>query len=77
MAGRKEFPGKPIKVQAEEGKVALAAPGGAVVVLSPEEAEETSDRLWKGAMSARRQQLQSDRTRKRRKKKNCGQLILL
>lgn len=76
MTGRKEPQGEPIKVQAEEGNVAFAAPGGVVVVLSPDAAEETSDQLWKGAMVARRQQLQSDRSRKRRKK-NSGQLSLL
>lgn len=51
--------GEQIEVLTEDGKVALSAPEG-VVVLSPEEAEETSDRLWKGAMLARQQQRQSD-----------------
>ena len=47
---------EPIEVLAEGGNVALAGPDGIVVVLSPEAAEETSDRLWKWAMCARRQQ---------------------
>ncbi len=47
---------EPIEVCAEDGNVAIAGPDGAVVVLSPEAAEETSDRLWKGAMFARGQQ---------------------
>ncbi len=49
-----------IEVLAEDGKVALSGPDGSVVVLSPEAAEETSDRLWKGAMFARQQQRRTD-----------------
>ncbi len=53
-------PGDGIKVLAEDGKVALCGPDGSVVVLSPEGAEEASDRLWRGAMLARRQQKQTE-----------------
>ncbi len=52
---------EPIKILAKDGKVAVSGPDGSVVVLSPEAAEETSDRLWKGAMFARQQQRQSAR----------------
>ena len=48
--------GEPIEVIAENGNVTLAGPDGTVVVLSPEAAEATSDRLWKWAMCARKQQ---------------------
>jgi hypothetical protein len=46
---------EPIEVGAADGNVTLASPDGTVVVLSPEAAEATSDRLWKWAMFARRQ----------------------
>jgi hypothetical protein len=49
-----EVQDEPIEVHGDDGNVAVVAPDGSVVVLSPEAAEETSDRLWKWAMSARR-----------------------
>ncbi len=53
---------EPIQVQGNDGNVALTAPDGSVVVLSPDAAEETSDRLWKWAMAGRLQQRRRDAT---------------
>ena len=55
MTESKEIREEPIEVLADDGNVALTGPDGTVVVLSPEAAEETSDRLWKWAMYARHQ----------------------
>ena len=73
MIGRKEVHEEPIEVQAEDGNVALAGPDGALMVLSPEAPEETSDRLWRGAMVARGQQREAlGQTRRRLKNKHRG-----
>lgn len=55
MTKHKAIHHSPIEVVVDDGSVALAGPDGAVVLLSPEAAEETSDRLWRGAMFAREQ----------------------
>ncbi len=57
---KREIHHEPIEVSAQDGNVAMAGPDGAVMVLSPQAAEETSDRLWKGAMFARGQQRRRD-----------------
>jgi hypothetical protein len=54
-----------MEVLAEDGNVTLAGPDGTRVVLSPDAAEETSDRLWKWAMRVRREQRHSPVKRKR------------
>ena len=53
---------EPIQVQGDDGNVAIRIPDGSVVVLSPDAAEETSDRLWKWAMAGRRKQRLRDAT---------------
>ena len=55
MTNRSEVHHDPIEVLVEDGTVGLSGPE-CVMVLSPEAAEKTSDRLWKGAMFARQQQ---------------------
>ena len=44
---------KPSKVRADEGKVEVRGPDHVDVDLTPEAAEETSERLLRGAMIAR------------------------
>ena len=48
---------QPSTVTAKEGEVVVKGPDAVDVVLTPEAAEETSDRLLEGAMKARGQQL--------------------
>jgi hypothetical protein len=45
------------KVDAEDGNVILDGPDGVDVVITPEAAEETSDRLFQAAAEARGQKL--------------------
>jgi hypothetical protein len=61
MIDFKDVRDEPLEVHGEDGNVALFGPCGSVV-LSPEAAEETSDRLWKLAMTARRHQKRADST---------------
>ena len=65
MSDDKEVHDEPMEVLAEDGNVTLAGPDGTRVVLSPEAAEETSDRLWKWAMRVRREQRHPPVKRKR------------
>jgi hypothetical protein len=58
MVERHDDEGELFGVLAEGGKVAVSSPDGSIVMVSPEAAEEASDRLWKGAMCARQQQRQ-------------------
>jgi hypothetical protein len=60
MTDGKQIQDEPIEVLVEDGNVAMTGPDGSVVVLSPEAAEETSDRLWKWAMLARQQQRRTE-----------------
>ncbi|MFL6843399.1 MAG: hypothetical protein ACJ8ER_00780 [Allosphingosinicella sp.] len=46
------------RVEAEDGKVALDGPDGVAVLMTPEAAMETSDRLLWGAAEATGQQVQ-------------------
>ena len=45
------------RVDAEDGVVAVAGPDGVAVRMTPDAASETSDRLLRGAIEARGQQL--------------------
>jgi hypothetical protein len=55
---------EPSKVHAKDGKVLLDGPDGVAVLMTPEAAEETSDRLLFGAATARGQQVQGQWQRK-------------
>jgi hypothetical protein len=46
------------EVAAEDGAVVVDGPDGVAVLLTPDAASETSDRLLRGAMEARGQQIQ-------------------
>jgi hypothetical protein len=48
---------EPSEVAAEEGEVIVDGPDGVAVSLTPEAALETSDRLLKGGLAARGQQI--------------------
>jgi len=52
---------EPSEVDAEDGMVVVNGPDAVHVRLTPEAAEETSDRLATGAMKARGQNYFSDR----------------
>lgn len=52
----KQAHSQPSDICVDPGKVTLKGPDGLVLVLTPEAAEETSDRLWAGALQARSQQ---------------------
>lgn len=54
------------KVDAEDGKVVLDGPDGVAVLMTPEAALETSDRLLLGASQAKGQQIQEAQRRKAR-----------
>ena len=51
------------KVDAEDGTVVLDGPDGVDVLMTPEAAAETSDRLLRGAAQARGQQIQEEHRR--------------
>lgn len=53
-------------VDAEDGKVVLDGPDGVAVLMTPEAALETSDRLLLGATQARGQQIQEEQRRRAR-----------
>jgi hypothetical protein len=55
MIEGKEVRDEPLDVLSEDGNVAVAGPGG-MIMLSPKAAEEPSDRLWNWAMTVRREQ---------------------
>ena len=52
----KQIHNDPSEVTADAGNVTVDGPDGVEVVLTPQAAEETSDRLWVGATQARAQQ---------------------
>ena len=52
---------EPIKVDAEDGKVVLDGPDGVALLMTPDAAMETSDRLLVGAAKATGQQIQEER----------------
>jgi hypothetical protein len=52
----KQIHNEPSDVQADAGSVTVEGPDGVDVALTPEAAEETSDRLWVSATQARAQQ---------------------
>ena len=54
------------KVNAEDGKVVLDGPDGVAVLMTPDAALETSDRLLAGASQAMGQQVQEERRHERR-----------
>jgi hypothetical protein len=54
------------EVDAEDGKVVLDGPDGVAVLMTPEAALETSDRLLFGASQAKGQQIQEERRRSAR-----------
>jgi hypothetical protein len=53
------------KVDAEDGKVVLDGPDGVAVLMTPEAALETSDRLLFGASQAMGQRVQEEQRHKR------------
>jgi len=55
MATKKKIYERPSSVTAEEGDVLVDGPDGVHVGLTPEAAEETSNRLLEGSMKARGQ----------------------
>lgn len=57
---------EPTKVEAEDGKVVLDGPDGVDVMMTPDAALETSDRLLSGASEARGQQIAEERRLGRR-----------
>ncbi len=52
---------QPSSVTAEDGKVLVDGPDAVDVALTPEAALETSDRLLKGGLAARGQQIAAER----------------
>lgn len=52
---------EPTKVDAEDGKVVLDGPDGVDVMMTPDAALETSDRLLFGAAQAMGQRIQEER----------------
>jgi hypothetical protein len=57
---------EPTQVDAEDGKVVLDGPDGVAVLMTPEAALETSDRLLTGASQAKGQQIQEAQRRQAR-----------
>lgn len=57
---------EPTRVDAEDGKVVLDGPDGVAVLMTPDAALETSDRLLLGAAQAMGQQVQEERGRRGR-----------
>jgi hypothetical protein len=55
---------EPSEVNAEEGEVIVDGPDAVAVSLTPEAALETSDRLLKGGLAARGQQIAGEQRRK-------------
>ena len=51
----------PSEVAAQEGEVIVDGPDGVAVSLTPEAALETSDRLLRGGLAARGQQIEAQR----------------
>lgn len=54
------------KVDAEDGKVVLDGPDGVAVLMTPDAALETSDRLLFGAAQAMGQRVQEEQRHKKR-----------
>jgi hypothetical protein len=59
-----EIHDQPSDVTAAEGVVSVEGPDGVDVRLTPEAADETSDRLLHGALQAKGQQLNEKRARR-------------
>lgn len=55
---------EPTRVEADEGKVVLDGPDGVDLLMTPEAALETSDRLLSGATQAMGQKIQSEERRR-------------
>ena len=55
------------KVDAEDGKVVLDGPDGVAVLMTPDAALETSDRLLLGATQAMGQRIQAEQRRGERR----------
>jgi hypothetical protein len=55
---KKQIYAEPSDVSADLGNVTVEGPDGVAVVLTPDAAEQTSDRLWTGALEARAQKRQ-------------------
>jgi hypothetical protein len=53
---------EPSEVDAEDGHVIVDGPDGVAVLLTPEAAEETSERLLWGAAKAQGQKIQKDQS---------------
>jgi hypothetical protein len=57
---------EPTRIDAEDGKVILDGPDGVAVLMTPDAALETSDRLLAGATQAMGQKVQEERRTERR-----------
>jgi hypothetical protein len=57
---------EPSDAEAVDGNVALMGPNGVSAMLTPQAAEETSDRLLKSALSAQGQRIEGERQAKER-----------
>jgi hypothetical protein len=57
---------QPSEVEAEDGKVVVDGPDAVAVLLTPEAAAETSDRLLFGAAKARGQQIEAEKRKAKR-----------
>jgi hypothetical protein len=57
---------KPSDVSAEEGVVSVKGPDSVSVQLTPEAADETSERLFRGALKARGQKVSENAARNRK-----------
>jgi hypothetical protein len=60
MAGKKQLFEDPSEVEAAEGNVEVRGPNDVDIAMTPEAAEETSERLLENAMKARGQRHMKD-----------------
>ena len=63
----------PSNVTAAEGVVSVGGPDGVDIRLTPEAADETSDRLLHGALQAKGQQLKEEKARRGKEPNGPGE----